>query len=86
VLKKGREKIEASSIGKGKLKRVIVTNSGTCWTMPIGGNAFYVEAKGVFTTSGGKTITYTAQGLCRYIIEKLRFTGSDFIYTLQREI
>ncbi|MDQ4073828.1 MAG: hypothetical protein M3162_05920, partial [Thermoproteota archaeon] len=52
------------------------------WTMPIEGGAFYGEAKGDFTTDEGETITYTAQGLGRYISEsKLRFTGSDFLYT-----
>ncbi|MDQ4073067.1 MAG: hypothetical protein M3162_02045 [Thermoproteota archaeon] len=79
---KGEEKMEASFIRKGKLKGMDVTNSGTFWTMPIGGGAFYGEAKGVFTTGEGETITYTAQGLGRYISEsKLRFTGSDFLYT-----
>ncbi len=78
---KGGEKMEASFIRKGKLKGIDVINSGTFWTIPIEGGAFYGEAKGTFTTTDGEIVSYTAQGLGRPISDnKLRFTGSDFLY------
>lgn len=79
---KGGAKIEASFIRTGKMKGIDVTNTGTFWSIPIEGGAFYGEAKGIFTTADGEIVTYTAQGLGRFIGDgKLRYTGSDFLYS-----
>ena len=78
---KGGAKVEASFIRTGKLKGTDVTNTGTFWSIPVEGDAFYGEAKGIFTTTDGEIITYTAQGMGRMTGDgKLRFTGSDFLY------
>lgn len=42
---KGGAKIEASFIRTGKMKGIDVTNTGTLWSIPIEGGAFYGEAK-----------------------------------------
>jgi hypothetical protein len=80
---KGGAKIEASFIRTGKMNGIDVTNTGTFWNIPIEGGVFYGEAKGMFTTTDGDIVTYTAQGLGRFTENGiLRFTGSDFLYTL----
>ena len=78
---KGGAKIEASFIRTGKMKGIDVTNTGTFWSIPIEGGAFYREAKDIFTTTDGKIIAHTAQDMGRLTRGgKVRFTGSDFLY------
>ena len=42
---KGGAKVEASFIRTGKIKGTEVTNTGTFWSIPVEGGAFYGEAK-----------------------------------------
>jgi hypothetical protein len=75
-------KIESTFSAEGTYRSIDITDLGTYWTIPRTGGALYGQGQGLLTTTDGQFVTWTAQGLGRFIAPRtIWFRGSTFYQT-----
>ena len=78
-------KVENTFTADGNFRGVETNDLGTYWTINRPGSVLYGEGQGVLTSRDGQIVTWTAQGLGRFISSRIiRFRGSTFYKTDSR--
>jgi hypothetical protein len=78
-------KIENTFNAEGSFRGIDINDLGTYWTIVRPEGVLYGEGQGVLTSRDGQIVTWTAQGVGRFISPRvIRFRGSTFYRSASR--